>query len=78
MPGNSIEIIGQVVPVLEPTICGPISHFRELTTVANANTMAWLGFFCGAVMVILFWAGLRYGPIIYDRYLSWKAGKVKP
>lgn len=73
MPSNSIEILNQVLPVIEPTICGPVSDFKKLTLSSNVHIMAWLGFLSGALMVIVFWAGLRYGPDLYIRYLNWKA-----
>ena len=73
MPDSSINLIQQAGPAVVETICGPVSDFKELTLSSNVHIMAWLGFFSGALMVILFLAGLRYGPALYDRYLSWKA-----
>ena len=47
----NIEII---VPQTEPTICGPVSEFKELTLASNAITLGWYGFAAGIIASLLF------------------------
>lgn len=52
--------INFVTPELEPTVCGPVSDFRQLTTVSNANLLGWMGFAAGIITAILFYVGAVY------------------
>jgi hypothetical protein len=54
------------IPAAVPTVCGPVSDFKQLTTVTNANTLGWIGFICGVLVPIAFFVAFRYiVPIIY-------------
>jgi hypothetical protein len=48
---QGIEI---VMPQTEPTICGPVSEFKQLTLSSNAITMGWYGFGAGVLAAIIF------------------------
>ena len=55
-------------PQIEPTVCGPVSDFRELTTNANAYQLGWFGFVAGFITCALFVVGLVYGPVLVARW----------
>jgi hypothetical protein len=64
--------IGYAVP--EPTVCGPVSHFKDLTLSSNCIAMggygAIAGFLATLMMVIgYFWAGPRL--VAYGRVRGW-------
>jgi len=53
-------------PQIEPTICGPVSDFKELTLSSNAITLGWYGFIAGAIATALFFVAYFYaGPRVY-------------
>jgi hypothetical protein len=54
------------IPSVVPTVCGPVSDFRQLTTVENANTLGWIGFICGILVPIaVYVAAVHIAPKIY-------------
>jgi len=58
--------INFVTPELEQTICGPVSDFRQLTTVSNAYQLGWMGFAAGIITAILFYVAVtRVAPRVY-------------
>jgi hypothetical protein len=55
-----------VTPELEPTVCGLVSDFRQLTTVSNAYQLGWMGFAAGIITAILFYVAVtRVAPGVY-------------
>jgi hypothetical protein len=67
-----IEIIQ--TPQLEPTICGPVSDFKELTLASNAITLGWYGYAAGIITVLLFALARFYvAPrlVAYGRVNGW-------
>lgn len=64
MPGTEISIPREVLA--EPTVCGPVSDFKELTLASNAITLGWMGFAAGITFSVLFFLGIYYaGPYVY-------------
>lgn len=60
-----IEIGGS--PLLQPTICGPVSDFKELTLASNATTLGNMGFVAGVFMSVMFLIGWYWiGPRIFE------------
>jgi len=60
---DGIEI-GYGVP--EPTICGPVSHFKQLTLSSNAILMGEYGAIAGFLAAVLMGVGYLYaGPRVY-------------
>jgi hypothetical protein len=46
---NSVFVVQTV-----PTICGPVSDFKKLTTNANAYSLGWMGFGAGVLASVIF------------------------
>ena len=65
-----IEIIQ--TPQMEPTICGPVSDFKELTLSSNAIALGWYGYAAGIITVLLFAVARFY---VAPRIVAW--GKIK-
>jgi hypothetical protein len=61
-----MDQISPFVPVVEPTICGPVSDFRDLTTNSNAITLGWYGFAAGIIAAVVFYVAVAYvAPVVY-------------
>jgi len=62
-----MDLGSQFVPEVVPTICGPVSDFKELTTSANAITLGWYGFAAGIITCCVFYAAVVYAaPVVYQ------------
>lgn len=62
------------MPVPEPTICGPVSHFKDLTLSSNCIRMGEYGAIAGFLSFALlllgyFWAGPRV--YVYGKVRGW-------
>lgn len=69
-----IEQFGMNVPQVEPTICGPVSDFKELTLSSNAIALGNYGFIAGVIATCL--AGFAYfyvapRAVAYGRAKGW-------
>lgn len=67
----NIEI---TMPQTEPTICGSVSEFEELTLSSNAITLGWYGFAAGILSCVLFAVARFYiAPrvICYGKVMGW-------
>lgn len=51
----------------EPTICGPVSQFEDLTLSSNAIAMGNYGFIAGCIVCLIAFVSYRYvGPALYN------------
>jgi hypothetical protein len=56
------------IPQLEPTICGPVSDFKELTLASNAIMLGWWGYAAG-IITVLFVVLAKF--IVAPRLVAW-------
>jgi hypothetical protein len=61
-----MDLGSPLIPQVEPTLCGTVSDFKELTTSANAITLGWYGFAAGIITAGLFYVAVVYvAPVVY-------------